>query len=129
MTFTDPTQPFADPAPVIAQIGDIKVTSTTVSTPSGTFALRGSQWNVADQWVAEQRIPTWAVVCAILGFCVLTVFSLLFLLVKEYTYRGAVTITVTSDTLSYTARVTVATQEQVQYVYNQVNYVRSLATI
>jgi hypothetical protein len=129
MTFTDPTQPLPDHGPAIARIGDISVTSTTVHTPGSTFALRGSQWSVTDQWVATQRIPTWAVMCAVFGFCVLAVFSLLFLLVKEYTYRGAVTVTVTNGAFSFTTRVTVATQEQVQYVYDQVNYARALAAV
>ena len=33
--------------PVIATIGDINVTSATISTPAGTIALRGSAWTAA----------------------------------------------------------------------------------
>ena len=42
---------------MIAQIGEIQVTSTTVRTPAGQFPLRGCTWTVTDQWVATQKIP------------------------------------------------------------------------
>lgn len=125
----DPTQPFPDHEPVVVRIGDIEVTSTMIRTPAGQFALRGSQWSVTDQWVAEQRIPQWAIVAAIVGFCCLTVFSLLFLLAKEYVYRGAVTVSVTNGPHQYVSRIPVVSQEHVQQVYSQVNYVRSLALL
>ncbi len=115
--------------PVIMRIGEIEVTSATVRTPAGSFPLRASQWSVSDQWTMQTRIPQWAIICAIVGFCCLTVFSLLFLLAKENIYTGAVTVTVSSGPMMYVARIGVGTQEQVQYVYNQVNYVRSLSLI
>jgi hypothetical protein len=67
-----------------------------VVTPAGDIPLRGSTWQVTDQWLTEQRTPTWAIVLAVLGFCLVTFFSLLFLLVKETTYRGTVQVTVTN---------------------------------
>jgi len=115
--------------PVVAQIGEIAVTSSTVHTPAGDIPLRGSTWHVTDQWLTEQKIPTWAVIMAIVGFCVLTVFSLLFLLVKETVYRGVVQVTVSNGQQQYVARVPVANQPQAQYLYQQVNYVRSLAAL
>jgi len=117
------------PGPVVAQIGEIAVTATTVRTPSGDIPLAGSQWHVADSWHAEQKTPTWAIVLAIVGFCVLTVLSLLFLLAKETVYRGVVQVTVTNGPRQYVARIPVTTQQQVQYIYQQVNYVRSLAAV
>ncbi|MEE6258123.1 hypothetical protein [Plantactinospora sonchi] len=113
--------------PVVAQIGELTVTPTTVRTPSGDIPLAGSQWHVADYWQTEQKIPTWAVVCAIVGFCFLTVFSLLFLLAKETVHRGVVQVTVTNGARQYVARVPVVSQPQVQAIHQQVNYVRSLA--
>ena len=115
--------------PVIAQIGEIQVTSTAVFTPAGQFPLKGSQWTVNDQWVAEQKIPTWAVVLAIVGFFCLTFFSLLFLLAKETVYHGTVLVTVHNGPYHYVSRVPVNNQMYVQHVYQQVNYVRSLATL
>jgi hypothetical protein len=125
----DPTQPIPDHEPVIARIGDVEVTSSMIRTPAGQFALRGSQWTVTDQWVAEQKIPQWAIVAAIVGFCLLTVFSLLFLLAKETVYRGAVIVTIDSGGNQYVSRLPVVSQQQVQQIYGQVNYVRSLAAL
>ena len=144
MTFPDstPSDPWSVPAPeqppapapmapgpVIVQIGDMGVTSTTVHTPAGDIPLAGSTWTVNDYWHNEQRIPPWAIVAAIVGFCVLTVFSLLFLLVKVTVPRGTVQVTVTNTTRQYVARIPVSDQSQVTYVHQQVNYVRSLAAL
>lgn len=124
-----PTLPAPGPEPVIAQIGEITVTSQTVRTPVGAVPLAGSSWQVADYWQTEQRTPTWAVVLAIVGFCCLTVFSLLFLLVKETVHRGTVQVTVTYGAWQYVARIPVTNQAQVHHINQQVNYVRSLAAL
>ena len=144
MTFPDstPSDPWSVPAPeqpvpadpllpgpVIVQIGDMGVTSTLVHTPAGDIPLAGSTWTVQDYWHNEQKIPPWAIVAAILGFCVLTVFSLLFLLVKVTIPRGTVQVTVTNATRQYVARIPVTDQSQVTYVHQQVNYIRSLAAL
>jgi hypothetical protein len=115
--------------PVIAQIGDIQVTANTIRTPAGTFPLQGSQWTVSDQWVTEQKIPTWAIILAVVLFFCIAFFSLLFLLAKETTYRAVVQVHVTSGPYQYVARIPAGDQTQVQYLYQQVNYVRSLATM
>ncbi|MEV4642895.1 hypothetical protein AB0J80_36695 [Actinoplanes sp. NPDC049548] len=119
----------AVPGPVIVQIGDMGVTSTVVHTPAGDIPLPGSTWTVHDYWHSETKIPTWAIVAAIAGFCVLTVFSLLFLLVKVTIQQGTVQVTVTNGTRQYVSRIPVTDQSQVTYVHQQVNYVRSLAAL
>ncbi|HEX5542827.1 MAG TPA: hypothetical protein VFX60_14910 [Micromonospora sp.] len=121
--------PSAPPEPVIAQIGEIAVTSSVAHTPAGAIPLAGSSWQLTDFWHSEQKTPTWAIVTAILGFCVLTVLSLLFLLVKETVYRGTVQVTVTNGPQQYVARIPVTDQAQVHYLHHQVNYVRSLAAL
>jgi hypothetical protein len=128
---SDPVPPpdVVAPGPVILQIGEIGVTSAVVHTPAGDIPLAGSTWQVSDYWHSEQKIPTWAIVAAIAGFCVLTVFSLLFLLVKVTIPRGTVQVTVTNGTRQYVARIPVTDQSQVSYVHQQVNYVRSLAAL
>ena len=123
-----PPDPVA-PGPVIVQVGEIGVTSTVVHTPAGDIPLAGSTWQVNDYWHSEQKIPTWAIIAAIAGFCVLTVFSLLFLLVKVTVPRGTVQVTVTNGTRQYVARIPVTDQAQVAYVHQHVNYVRSLAAL
>jgi hypothetical protein len=115
--------------PVIVQIGEIGVTSAVVHTPAGDIPLAGSTWQVSDYWHSEQRIPKWAIVLAIVGFCVLTVLSLLFLLIKETVQRGTVQVTVTNGTRQYVARIPVTDQTQVTQIHQQVNYVRSLAAL
>ncbi len=117
------------PGPVIVQVAEIGVTSTLVHTPAGDIPLAGSTWQVSDYWHSEQRIPRWAIIAAIAGFCLLTVFSLLFLLVKETVPRGTVQVTVTNGTQQYVARIPVTDQAQVAYINQQVNYVRSLAAL
>lgn len=124
-----PTQPAGAAGPVVAQVGEIAVTSSTVRTPAGDIPLARSTWQVSDYWQHEQRTPRWAVVAAIAGFCVINVFSLLFLLVKEPVQRGTVQVTVTNGPHQYVARIPVTDQGQVQYVHQQVNYVRSLAAL
>ncbi|MDT4991546.1 MAG: hypothetical protein QOH97_1438 [Actinoplanes sp.] len=121
--------PVGPVGPVIVQIAEIAVTSSVVHTPAGDMPLAGSTWQVNDYWHYEQKIPTWAIVCAVVGFCVLTVFSLLFLLIKETVPHGTVQVTVTNGTRQYVARIPVADQAQVGYIHQQVNYVRSLAAL
>jgi hypothetical protein len=118
-----------DPGPVIVQIAEISVTSTTILTPTGNLPLAGSQWQVNDYWFSQQRIPRWAIVVAIAGFCVLTVFSLLFLLVKETVMQGTVQVTVTNGPSQYVARIPVTDQGAVTAINQQVNYVRTLAAL
>jgi hypothetical protein len=121
--------PAEDPGPVIVQIAEIGVTSTVVHTPTGDIPLAGSQWQVNDYWFSTQRIPRWAILAAILGFCVLTVFSLLFLLVKESVMQGTVQVTVTNGIRQYVARIPVGDQNAVTAINQQVNYVRTLAAL
>lgn len=113
--------------PVLVQIGEIAVTSTMVFTPAGQVPLHGSTWHLADYWQSEQRTPRWAIVAAIVGFCVLTVLSLLFLLVKETVHRGTVQVTVGNGPWQYVARIPVTAQHEVQQLHQRVNYARSLA--
>jgi hypothetical protein len=123
------TTPYPVPEQVIAQIGEIQVTSTTVRTPAGQFPLGGSHWTVTDQWIATQKIPTWAIVLAIVLIPCTGALSLLFLLAKENVYSGVVLVQVQNGAFHYVSRVPVNNQAYVQHVYAQVNYVRSLAAM
>jgi hypothetical protein len=118
-----------EPGPVIVQIAEIAVTSSLIRTPAGDLPLAGSQWQVNDFWFSSQRIPRWAILCAIFGFCVLTVFSLLFLLARETVMQGTVQITVTNGTRQYVARIPVTDQGAVNSIHQQINYVRTLAAL
>jgi hypothetical protein len=115
--------------PVVLQVGEIAITSAVVHTPTGDIALAGSTWQVNDYWHNEQKIPTWAIVLSIVGFCVLPFVSLLFLLARETVRKGTVQVTVTNAPHQYVARIAVTDQSQVDYVNQQVNYARSLAAL
>jgi hypothetical protein len=88
--------PLADPyatGEALARIGDIEVTATAVRTPAGQIPLAGVSVEVIDERVV--RTPTWAVLCAIIGFFVVPVVSLLFLLVRETAAVGPTRVRVT----------------------------------
>ncbi|TDC49694.1 hypothetical protein E1258_27015, partial [Micromonospora sp. KC207] len=109
------------------QIGEIMVAPPEIRTPAGVLPVAGTQWHVADYWQTEQKVATWAIVCAVLGFFCLTIFSLLFLLIKETRHHGTVQVTVSNGPRQYVARIPVTDQGQVQHINNQVNYARSLS--
>jgi hypothetical protein len=115
--------------PVIARIAEIEVTSSTVRTPSGEFPTRGSEWTLTDQWVAEQRTPTWAVVLAVACLCFTLALSLFLLKVRRTVHRGVVHVTVRNGPYWYTARIPVTNHAEVQAIAQQVNYVRSVAAL
>jgi len=125
--------------PVLVQIGELAVTRSTVHTPVGPIPVRGSQWAVHDQWLADRKTPTWAIVLAVTGaalgvllvcftffISLVLLLCLLFLLAKETRFHGTVDVAVTSGQRQYVARIPVYGQQQVHYVYQQVNYVRTL---
>jgi hypothetical protein len=122
-----PLPPYGAPEPVLVQINDIRVTASMIYTPSGAFPLAGSRWTVYERWYPQQKIPTWAIVLAIVGFFCLTIFSLLFLLAKETTYQGGVQVHVASGPFQHMTWVPAAGPAQAQHVHAQVNYVRSLS--
>ncbi|MEO3771770.1 hypothetical protein [Micromonospora sp. B9E7] len=115
------------PEVVAVQIAEIAVSPPIIRTPAGVLPLAGASWHVADYWQREEKVATWALVCAIVGFFCLAFFSLLFLLVKETRHHGTVQVTVTNGAQQYVARIPVSDQIQVQHLNNQVNYARSLS--
>lgn len=119
-----PAQP---DGPILVQLGDIAVTATTVYTPSGPIPLKGSQWSSVDQVVRSEKIPTWAIVLAIVGLVVICVFSLLFLLVKETVFQGGVQVTVTGGGRTHTTYVPVTSAAQLYQVHQQLNWLRNAA--
>lgn len=110
----------------VVTIGDIGVTTTAVVTPNGTAPLRGSQWFVVDQSVTSERIPTWAIVCAV-ALAFLCLLSLLLLLVKEPVTTGYVNVTVRSGDLVHTTQLPASNAATVQWARSTVTYVQTLA--
>jgi hypothetical protein len=73
-----------------------------------------------------QRIPAWAVVCAILFF-VFCFLGLLFLLAKEEHTEGVVQIVVQGPRLVHTVQLPVSSPAQVMDYNQRVNYARALS--
>lgn len=113
------------PEQPLARIGDIVVSQNWVSTPVGAAPLAGSQWFTREQAFPVRRIPSWAIVAAILT-AIFFLIGLLFLLVRETRWEGYVEVTVQADTLTYTTLVRRDTPEGMQTL-GLLAYVRQLA--
>jgi hypothetical protein len=118
--------PAQSPGSFLLTIGDIGVTATHISTPNGVAPLHGSTWIVADMSVTERRIPTWAIVCAVI-FALACLLGLLFLLVKEDSTRGYVQVSVRSRDLSHMTQIPISSPVQVAQVRALVGQAQSLA--
>lgn len=112
----------------VCVIGDIGVTSNAVITPAGIYPLKGTTWIVTDQSRTASRIPTVAIVLAII-FAFLCLLGLLFLLMKEEVTEGYVQVTVTNPDagLYHVASIPAANRTTYGYVTQQVNWARSVA--
>jgi hypothetical protein len=124
--------PPAEPAyqlsgePVLVAIGDISVTQTRVFTPSGVRPLSEVSWTVTDGSVTTTAIPTWAIVCAIIGFFFFLL-GLLFLLVRETRTTGAMQVTVYAPGFVHTTQIPVISPAQVVDINARVNHARMIA--
>lgn len=77
-------------APVV--VGPLQVQGDWVIGPQGSIPAHGARIELINQTVRRQAIPTWAIVLAIVGFFILTIFSLLFLLAKEERIDGVIIV-------------------------------------
>lgn len=121
----EPPPPQWNPAPVLVTVGDIGCTGTQVLTPSGQHPLAGTTWIVTNQTAVDQRIPSYAIVLAVLlmVFCLL---GLLFLAVKEEKIQGFVQVSVQGAGFYYATQVEITDRAQVFDTERRVNYIRSL---
>jgi hypothetical protein len=119
------SQPATDP--FLFTLGDIGVTQTQISTPNGVAPLAGSSWAATDMTVTSTKIPTWAIVVAIVGALFTCFLSLLFLLAKEQTTSGYVQVSVRSGELTHTTQIPVTSPHQVTSVRAGVSQAQVLA--
>ncbi|TXL90204.1 hypothetical protein [Streptomyces sp. IB2014 016-6] len=114
-------------APLVS-IGDITVMNHGIVTPSGTLPLRGAVWNATDMSRTEEKIPTHAIILAVIFFlfCLL---GLLFLLMKERRTTGFIQVMVTSGGKHHSTMVQATGPDSFQQVMGQVAYARSLSSM
>jgi len=110
---------------VLVTIGDIACTQTTVITPNGSHSLAGTNWIVANNTRTSEKIPTYAIVLAIV-LALACLLGLLFLLIKEQVTEGTMQVTVQSDDFFYSTHVPVSDPAQIVDIEQRVNYARGL---
>ena len=118
--------PAAPVAGYIFQIGDVGVTTDTIVTYHGTAPLAGSSWFALDRSRAEDKLPTWAIVLAVV-FAVFCLLGLLFLLVREREVSGHVEVRVQSGTFWHVMQLPVTADGQVDYYLAQVGQIQAYA--
>ncbi|MFJ3581505.1 hypothetical protein ACIPPS_04585 [Streptomyces sp. NPDC090127] len=112
-------------APLLS-LGDITVVGDQIITPAGQMPLRGAVWNVMDMSRTEEKIPTVAIVLAIIFF-VLCLLGLLFLLMKEKQTTGFIQVTVVSGGRHHATMIPARGPDTLHWVMGQLNYARSLS--
>jgi hypothetical protein len=113
-------------APFILTIGDIGVTPELIVTPNGSAPLAGSQWLATDMTRTESKIPTVAIVLAVI-FAFACLLGLLFLLMKEEKTTGYVDVTVRSADLYHRTQLPISSPLQVAQVRQLVAQAQALA--
>ena len=114
-------------APPLVTIGDISCTQDQVITPAGVRPIGEVTWSFTNMSHTWQTVPTWAAVCAIVGFFLVCVFSLLFLLAKEDKTGGWVQVTVQAPGFTHAVRLPVSDPYHVTDYAARVDYARSLS--
>lgn len=113
------------PEPFLVNIGDIHVSPHWVVTPSGTAPLAGAQWFFLDQSRTERKIPTWAIVLAVV-FALACLLGLLFLLVKEDVTVGWVQVSVRAGEATHVTHVPVTSRLDVGRIAQMVQQAQAL---
>jgi hypothetical protein len=107
-------------------VGDIGVTQDLVVTPNGHGPLKGSLWIVTDMTRTERKIPTFAIILAIV-FAVFCLLGLLFLLMKEDRTTGYVEVSVRTGDVFHKTQIPISNPGQVTWVRQQVSHAQALA--
>jgi hypothetical protein len=123
MTDIQPHQPQQE-QPLVT-IGDIVFSKSWVVTPNGTRPIAGTQLIVSDYSRTESRMPTWAIVLAVIG-AFFFLLGLLFLLVRERTTTGYIHVSLTNGDLVHATQVPAVTAFTSQEVQQRVDYARQL---
>lgn len=117
--------PGAGGAPMLT-FGDITVMNDQIVTPAGTMPLKGAVWTATDLSRTEEKIPTVAIVLAIV-FALLCLIGLLFLLMKEKKTTGFIQVSVTSGGRHHSTMIPAMGPETFPMVMAQINTARSMS--
>ncbi|MFF0272262.1 MULTISPECIES: hypothetical protein [unclassified Streptomyces] len=120
-----PGVPQGGGAPLLS-LGDITVVGDQIITPAGPMPLKGSVWNAMDMSRTEEKMPTVAIVLAVVFF-IFCLLGLLFLLMKEKTTTGFIQVTVTSGGKHHATMIPARGPDTIHWVMGQLNYARSLS--
>ena len=123
-----PQQPGMQPGagmPVLT-FGDIAVMNDQIVTPAGPMPLKGAVWTATDLSRTEEKIPTVAIVLAIV-FALFCLIGLLFLLMKEKRTTGFVQVTVTSGGRHHSTMIPAVSQDTFPMVMAQLNTARAMS--
>ncbi|MFJ8657974.1 hypothetical protein [Streptomyces sp. NPDC093795] len=112
-------------APLLS-LGDITVVGDQIITPAGPMPLKGAVWNAMDMSRTEEKMPTVAIVLAIVFF-IFCLLGLLFLLMKEKQTTGFIQVTVTSGGKHHATMIPARGPDTIHWVMGQLNYARSLS--
>ena len=125
MTLNTPAQA-RGASPILLTVGQIVVNEHWLTTPAGSWELKEANVSLFDQTRMESRIPSWAIVTAIITALFFLV-GLLFLLARENTITGFITVTITSEQgQAYTEHVPVNSPMMRADIFSRVNYIQSL---
>ncbi|MFE7621734.1 hypothetical protein [Streptomyces sp. NPDC057496] len=123
-----PQQPGMQPGtgmPVLT-FGDIAVMNDQIVTPAGPMPLKGAVWTATDLSRTEEKIPTVAIVLAIV-FALFCLIGLLFLLMKEKRTVGFVQVTVTSGGRHHSTMIPAVSPDTFPMVMAQLNTARAMS--
>ncbi|WP_406496788.1 hypothetical protein OG936_21785 [Streptomyces sp. NBC_00846] len=123
-----PQQPGTPPGGGVPMLtfGDITVMNDRIVTPAGTMPLKGAVWTATDLSRTEEKIPTVAIVLAIV-FALLCLVGLLFLLMKEKQTTGFIQVSVTSGGRHHSTMIPAMGPDAFQMVMAQLNAARSMS--
>ncbi|WP_327369424.1 hypothetical protein [Streptomyces sp. NBC_01217] len=120
-----PALPSGGGVPMLA-FGDITVMNDQIVTPAGTMPLKGAVWTATDLSRTEEKIPTVAIVLAII-FALLCLIGLLFLLMKEKKTTGFIQVSVTSGGRHHSTMIPATGPQTFQMVMAQITTARSMS--
>ncbi|MET9432800.1 hypothetical protein [Streptomyces sp. NPDC006551] len=118
--------PMAQGGAPLLSLGDITVVGDQIITPAGAMPLKGAVWNAMDMSRTEEKVPTAAIVLAIIFF-IFCLLGLLFLLMKEKQTTGFIQVTVTSGGRHHSTMIPATGPDTIHWVMGQLNYARSLS--